>query len=152
MPPRMTTRSAGRQTAAPRGGRTGRGGGTLENQQAELVVELVIKVVKEVTKGDFRSVNVDNGQNGCSYKELMACNPKDYDGKGGAIVYTCWIESGISPGHEWTRGREAAVGMTWEDFKGLMRKEFCPNNELQKLESEFWCHAMVGAGHDVYTD
>ncbi|GKF96823.1 hypothetical protein Tco_0292644, partial [Tanacetum coccineum] len=31
MPPRMTTRSAGRQTAAPRGGRTGgrtgRGGG-----------------------------------------------------------------------------------------------------------------------------
>ncbi|GKB45276.1 putative reverse transcriptase domain-containing protein [Tanacetum coccineum] len=51
-----------------------------------------------------------------------------------------------------TRGREAAVGMTWEDFKGLMRKEFCPNNELQNLESEFWCHAMVRAGHAAYTD
>ncbi|GJR30714.1 retrovirus-related pol polyprotein from transposon TNT 1-94 [Tanacetum coccineum] len=51
-----------------------------------------------------------------------------------------------------TKGRETAVCMTWEDFKGLMRKEFCPNNELQKLESEFWGHTMVGAGHAAYTD
>ncbi|GJW29561.1 putative reverse transcriptase domain-containing protein [Tanacetum coccineum] len=29
---------------------------------------------------------------GCSYKEFSACNPKEYDGKGGAIVLTCWIE------------------------------------------------------------
>ncbi|GJS56422.1 putative reverse transcriptase domain-containing protein [Tanacetum coccineum] len=50
------------------------------------------------------------------------------------------------------RGREAVVGMTWEDFKTLMREEFYPNNEMQKLESEFWCHAMVGAGHAAYID
>ncbi|GJY79753.1 putative reverse transcriptase domain-containing protein [Tanacetum coccineum] len=29
---------------------------------------------------------------GCSYKEFSACNPKEYDGKGGAIVLTRWIE------------------------------------------------------------
>ncbi|GKA01147.1 reverse transcriptase domain-containing protein [Tanacetum coccineum] len=29
---------------------------------------------------------------GCTYKEFLACNPKEYDGKVGAIVYTCWIE------------------------------------------------------------
>nr|GFA56836.1 reverse transcriptase domain-containing protein [Tanacetum cinerariifolium] len=29
---------------------------------------------------------------GGTYKEFLACNPKEYDGKGGAIVYTCWIE------------------------------------------------------------
>ncbi|GJW71694.1 putative reverse transcriptase domain-containing protein [Tanacetum coccineum] len=51
-----------------------------------------------------------------------------------------------------TRGREAAVGMTWEDFKTLTREELCPNNEMQKLESEFWCHSMVGAGHAAYTN
>ncbi|GKG49632.1 reverse transcriptase domain-containing protein, partial [Tanacetum coccineum] len=51
-----------------------------------------------------------------------------------------------------TKGREAAVGMTWEDFKVLMSKEFYPNNEMQKLETEFWCHAMVEAGHAAYTD
>ncbi|GKA19613.1 hypothetical protein Tco_0699528 [Tanacetum coccineum] len=33
-----------------------------------------------------------NNTSGCSYKEFMACNPKEYDGKGGVIVYTCWIE------------------------------------------------------------
>nr|GEU33817.1 putative reverse transcriptase domain-containing protein [Tanacetum cinerariifolium] len=35
--------------------------------------------------------NVGN-QNGCSYKEFLACNPKEYDGKGGIIVLTQWIE------------------------------------------------------------
>ncbi|GKD69805.1 hypothetical protein Tco_1323895 [Tanacetum coccineum] len=51
-----------------------------------------------------------------------------------------------------TRGQKAAIGMTWKDFKALMREELCPNNEMQKLETEFWCHAMVGVGHAAYTD
>ncbi|GKC07483.1 reverse transcriptase domain-containing protein [Tanacetum coccineum] len=104
-----------------------------------------------------------------------ACNPKEYDGKGGAIVYTRWIEkmesvqdmsgcrdsqkvkytagSFVGKALTWwnsqihTRGREAAVGMSWEDFKTLTREEFCPSNEMQKLETELWNHAMVGAGH-----
>ncbi|GJT81594.1 putative reverse transcriptase domain-containing protein, partial [Tanacetum coccineum] len=67
MPLRMTTRSAGRVTAAPRGGRiggrTGRGGGRTRGQSG-----------------------------GCTYKEFLACNPKEYDEKGGAIVYTRWIK------------------------------------------------------------
>nr|GEW92880.1 hypothetical protein [Tanacetum cinerariifolium] len=29
---------------------------------------------------------------GCTHKEFLASNPKEYDGKGGAIVYTCWIK------------------------------------------------------------
>nr|GFA70598.1 reverse transcriptase domain-containing protein [Tanacetum cinerariifolium] len=75
----MMTRSSGQQTTAPQGGwtggRTGRRGNYASNIQ-----------------GDVRSVNVGNGRNGCSYKEFMACNIKDYDGKGGAIVYTRWIK------------------------------------------------------------
>ncbi|GJU16349.1 putative reverse transcriptase domain-containing protein [Tanacetum coccineum] len=62
---------------------------------------------------------------GCTYKEFLACNPKEYDGKG---------------------------GMSWEDFKTLTREEFCSSNEMQKLETELWNHAMVGAGHAAYTD
>ncbi|GKB70448.1 hypothetical protein Tco_0931860 [Tanacetum coccineum] len=91
--------------------------------------------------------------------------------QGGAIVYTRWIEkmesfhdmsgcgdnqkvkytanSFINKALTWcnsqvqTRGRESAVGMTWEDFKTLTREELCPNNEMQKLETKFWCHAMI---------
>ncbi|GJZ47177.1 putative reverse transcriptase domain-containing protein, partial [Tanacetum coccineum] len=51
-----------------------------------------------------------------------------------------------------TRSREAAVGMSWEDFKNLTREEFCLINEMQKLETEFWNHVMVRAGHGAYTD
>ncbi|GKE76467.1 hypothetical protein Tco_1542587, partial [Tanacetum coccineum] len=91
-------------------------------------------------QGDVRSANVSNGRNGCSYKEFMTCNPKDYNGKGGAIVYTRWIEKMESVQ---TRGREATVGMTWEDFKDLMRKEFGPNNEMQKLETELVPHLVT---------
>ncbi|GKE44041.1 putative reverse transcriptase domain-containing protein, partial [Tanacetum coccineum] len=160
----------------------------LENQRAELVVELVIKMVKEVTEvlrrmealTKFLTSPWSSLSNCKTYFLPSLLNPKDYDGKGGAIVYTCWIEkmesvqdmsacgvnqkvkytasSFIGKALTWwniqfqTRGREAAVGMTWEDFKVLIRKEFCPNNEMQKLETEFWCHAMVGVGHAAYFD
>nr|GFA43111.1 reverse transcriptase domain-containing protein [Tanacetum cinerariifolium] len=51
-----------------------------------------------------------------------------------------------------TRGQEAAAGMTWKGFKTLTREVLYPNNEMQKLKTEFLCHAMVGAGHAAYTD
>ncbi|GJT39873.1 putative reverse transcriptase domain-containing protein [Tanacetum coccineum] len=178
MPPRMTTRSAGRSTAAPRGGktggRTGRGGGRTGEPTGRVL--------------DFSTVIAQQLQNllptiiaqvgSCSYKEFLACNPKDFDGKGGAIVYTRWTEKMKSVqdmnrcgDHQKVKyycqfiigrhdmftlsileGQEAAFSMTWKDFKALIREQFCPNNEMQKLESEFWCHAMVGVIHAAYTD
>ncbi|GJW15708.1 reverse transcriptase domain-containing protein [Tanacetum coccineum] len=47
---------------------------------------------------------------------------------------------------------KADVRMAWEDFKTLTREEFRPVNEMQKLETEFWNHTMVGAGHAAYID
>ncbi|GJY66370.1 putative reverse transcriptase domain-containing protein [Tanacetum coccineum] len=35
---------------------------------------------------------------------------------------------------------------------GSFVEEFCPSHEMQKLETELWNHAMVGAGHAAYTD
>ncbi|GJW91154.1 reverse transcriptase domain-containing protein [Tanacetum coccineum] len=51
-----------------------------------------------------------------------------------------------------TLSREVAVSMSWNDFKFMMIQEFCPSHEMQKLETEFWNHTMVGAGHAAYTD
>ncbi|GKA64756.1 putative reverse transcriptase domain-containing protein [Tanacetum coccineum] len=124
--------------------------------------------------------NGNGGNNGCSYKGFQACGPKEYDGKGGAIALTRWIEkmenvldnSGCSENQKvkyaassfvnkaltwWNtqiqaRGREAAIGMTWNDFKALLVEEFCPSNEMERLENEFWNHKMVGANHAAYTD
>ncbi|GJV26639.1 reverse transcriptase domain-containing protein [Tanacetum coccineum] len=129
---------------------------------------------------DNRNANIGNGMNRCSYKDFVACKPKESDGKGGAVAYIRWVKkieeiqdisdcgynqkvkysAGLLTGRAltcckyevMTRGRKAAVGMTWEDFKVLMKEEYCPSNEIQKLEMEFWNHAMVGAGHSAYTD
>ncbi|GJU48648.1 reverse transcriptase domain-containing protein [Tanacetum coccineum] len=149
-----------------------RGQGNGRNQNGNAVDDHI--------QGDVGNVIENNDRRGCTYKELLACNLKEYDGKGGAIVYTRWIEkmetvqdmsgcrdsqkvkytagSFVGKALTWwnsqiyTRRREAAVGMSWEDFKTFTREKFCPSNEMQKLETELWNHAMVGAGHAAYTD
>ena len=42
--------------------------------------------------------------------------------------------------------------MTWDDIKELLTGEYCPNNEMKKLEKELRNHTMVGASHAAYTD
>ncbi|GJZ00981.1 putative reverse transcriptase domain-containing protein [Tanacetum coccineum] len=49
------------------------------------------------------------------------------------------------------RGRAAAIAQPWEDFKKWLKEEYFPNDEIQKLESEFWNHKMVGSDIDGYT-
>ncbi|KAI3824328.1 hypothetical protein L1987_05786 [Smallanthus sonchifolius] len=36
------------------------------------------------------------------------------------------------------RGIEVALALPWADVKTLMTDEFCPRNEIKKLEAEFW--------------
>ncbi|GJU67723.1 putative reverse transcriptase domain-containing protein [Tanacetum coccineum] len=100
-------------------------------------------VVNENILENVRNVLVNGNLIGCSYKEFLACNPKEYDGKGGAVVLTRWIEkmenvqdmSGCS------------VDQKVKYTTGLLMEELCLSNEMQKLETELWNYAMVEAGH-----
>nr|GFB79679.1 reverse transcriptase domain-containing protein [Tanacetum cinerariifolium] len=134
-----------------------------------LTDEAVRCVTNNVNNANANGGNGGNGRNGgsngCSYKTFLACNPQDYDRKGGAITLTRWIEkmesvieTGGCAGNQkvkyatssfinkaltwWStqvqeRGREAAIRMSWVDFNALLMEEFCPSNEIKKLESEF---------------
>ncbi|GJT28632.1 hypothetical protein Tco_0908907 [Tanacetum coccineum] len=101
------------------------------------------------------------GTMGVPTRDFKACGPKEYNGKGGAIELTRWIEkmenvldnSGCSENQKvkyaaslfvikaltwWNtriqaRGREAAICITWNDFKALLVEEFCPSNEMEKV-------------------
>ncbi|GJS07537.1 hypothetical protein Tco_0364333 [Tanacetum coccineum] len=86
--------------------------------------------INDNIQGDVRNVTENNNHRGCTYKEFLACTPKEYDEKGGAVVYTRWMEKIESIR---TLGREVTVGMSWDNFKELIREEFCPSNEMQKL-------------------
>ncbi|GKE20228.1 hypothetical protein Tco_1431740, partial [Tanacetum coccineum] len=116
MPLRVMTQSVSRPVAAPRvggtGGRVGRGGrrvresrrrnvgptgeseaqvGNRGSNQGDNMNESGTTVNDNI-QGNVRNVMGNNEREGCSYKGFLACNPKEYDGKGGAIVYTHWIE------------------------------------------------------------
>nr|GEW13748.1 hypothetical protein [Tanacetum cinerariifolium] len=136
--------------------------------------------INDNIRGNARNVIVNNGRRGCTYKEFLACNPKEYDGKEGAIIYTRWITkmesvqdiggcgddqkvkytagSFVGKALTWwnsqihTRSHEVTVSMAWDDFKVLMREEFCPSKEMHRLETKLWNHAMVRAGHAAYTN
>ncbi|GJV89862.1 putative reverse transcriptase domain-containing protein [Tanacetum coccineum] len=137
-------------------------------------------VVNENVQGNVGNVIVNGNRVGCSYKEFLACNPKEYDGKGGVVALTRWIEkmeyvhdmsgcsidqkvkytagSFVSKALTWwnsqirTLSQEVVVSMSWNDFKCMMIQKFYPRHEMQKLESELWNHAMVGVGHAAYTN
>ncbi|GJR23238.1 putative reverse transcriptase domain-containing protein [Tanacetum coccineum] len=155
----------------------------LQNLLPEIVNQVTASVNANANNGNGNGANGGNGgngNNGCTYKSFMSCNPKEYDGKGGAVVLTRWIErmetvidnSGCAENQKvryvasslvnkaltwWNtqvqaRGREAANAMSWNDFKALLVEEFCPSNEMERLENEFWNHKMIGANHAGYTD
>nr|GEV23618.1 putative reverse transcriptase domain-containing protein [Tanacetum cinerariifolium] len=182
MPPRVMTRSAGRLAVAPRGGgtggRVGREGGevnegvdgvpdfsTIIAQQLQNLLPTMLAqvgnqgsnqgnnrnqsgtAVNDNIQGDVRNVIVINSRRGCTYKEFLACNPEEYDGKGSTIVYTRWIEK-----MELVQNISGCGDDQKDEFKALTRGEYCLSNEMQKLETELWNHAMVRAGHAAYTD
>ncbi|GKC40093.1 reverse transcriptase domain-containing protein [Tanacetum coccineum] len=82
---------------------------------------------------------------GCTNKEFLACNPKEYDGKGRAIVYTNWIEkmesvqdiSGCRDNQKvkYTAGSFVGKALTWW------------NSAIHTRGRE-----AVVAGHAAYTD
>ncbi|GJT50788.1 hypothetical protein Tco_0976945 [Tanacetum coccineum] len=108
-------------------------------------------VVNENVQENVGNVLVNGNRVGCSYKEFLACNPKEYDGKRGVVVLTRWIEKMESVHDMSGCSISQKVKYTAGSFF-MMIQEFCPSHEMQKLESELWNHAMVGAGHAAYTD
>ncbi|GJS09723.1 putative reverse transcriptase domain-containing protein [Tanacetum coccineum] len=165
MPPRMRTRSAGRHAAESLGGgtveRVGRGGrgriprkdndervedlngqGNDQGLGANGGVEGVNRNVEGANRGE-RGECVSKWQLGsCSNDQKVKYNAGSFVGK--ALT---WWNSQIR-----TLSQEVAVSMSWNDFKFMKIQEFCHSHEMQKLESELWNQAMVGADHAVNTD
>ncbi|GKA41159.1 hypothetical protein Tco_0733752 [Tanacetum coccineum] len=173
----MTTHSAGRGGATPRGRRTdarrGMGGGQGNAINGNIGNNGNNDGIGNAGNGNGESgENNANGENNkegrehgnprdggnnnngnrCSYKEFLACQPNKFDGKSGAIAYTRWVEKMKSVIDMSNYAINQRVKYVADDFKTLLRDEYCPYNEMQKLENEFWNHTMIGDGHTAYTD
>ncbi|GJX52355.1 putative reverse transcriptase domain-containing protein [Tanacetum coccineum] len=125
------------------------------------------------------NATADEVTQSCSIKTFKASSDKEFFGTKGAVGLLTLFESIESVLHiskclaenqvkfassmlqgralTWwntlfqTQGRAAAIAQPWEDFKKLLMEEYCLDDEIQKLESEFWNNKMVGTDIDGYT-
>ncbi|GKC66193.1 putative reverse transcriptase domain-containing protein [Tanacetum coccineum] len=65
-------------------GDQGRGQGSGRNQNGDAINDNI--------RDDVRNVIGNNDRMSCTYKEFIAYKPKEYNGKGGVVVYTRWVE------------------------------------------------------------
>ncbi|KAJ9539536.1 hypothetical protein OSB04_032269 [Centaurea solstitialis] len=151
-----------------------------DSEIARLVTEQLVAVLPEIVSQVAAGLNANQGNNlgagaignrECTYKAFRSCNPKEFHGTEGAVGLLTWIEGMESVLHiskctegnkvepspnlvEHTSansGREATNRLTWEEFKKLLKEEYCPRSEIQKLEAELWNHEMMGSDIDSYT-
>ena len=115
----------------------------------------------------------------CTYKDFQNCKPRSFHGNEGAIGLTRWIEKTESVfqisfcpedckvrfaastfadtaltwwnSHTATMGLNTANAMSWEELKLMLVEEYCPRNEVQNLEQEFWNLSMKGSDIAGYT-
>ncbi|GJS33386.1 putative reverse transcriptase domain-containing protein [Tanacetum coccineum] len=117
-------------------------GGNVGNQNGN--------VVNENVQENVGNVIVNGNRVGCSYKEFLACNPKEYDGKGGVVVLTRWIEK-MENVHDMSGcSNDQKVKYTASLFVGKALTWW--NSQIRTLSREVANHAIIGAGHAAYTD
>nr|GEU68206.1 hypothetical protein [Tanacetum cinerariifolium] len=101
-----------------------------------------------VVNENIRNVLVNGNRVGCSYKEFLAYNPKEYDGKGGVVVLTRWIEK-----MQFVQDMSGcSIDQKMKYIAGSFVGKALTCHEIQKLETELWNHTMVEVGHAAYTD
>ncbi|KAJ0538417.1 putative nucleotidyltransferase, Ribonuclease H [Helianthus annuus] len=116
---------------------------------------------------------------GCTFKEFLACKPAEFVGNEGATATLRWLEKteaviAISKcaeedqvmyasnlfkegALEWwntvlqAKGRRVAYAMTWEEFKNLVERKFCPEYEKEQMANKFLNHRMTGVDCRGYT-
>ncbi|XP_071738142.1 uncharacterized protein [Rutidosis leptorrhynchoides] len=121
-----------------------------------------------------------NTRQNCTYKEFMACKPLPFKGTEGPVGLTHWIEKMESvfsisncAQANWVKfatstlegkaltwwnsiarpmGLEAAHTIPWEDIKTRMTAEYCPDNEVKKMEAELWDLKVIGTDLATYTN
>nr|GEW52714.1 hypothetical protein [Tanacetum cinerariifolium] len=102
-------------------------------------------VVNENVQKNDRNVLVNGKRVGCSYKEFLACNPKEYDGKGGVVVLTQWIEKmenvqdmkgcSIDQKVKYTAGSFVGKALTWWNSQiRTLSKEIVVANAGRNIE------------------
>ncbi|XP_022003343.1 uncharacterized protein LOC110900785 [Helianthus annuus] len=122
---------------------------------------------------------IQNNQPICTFKVFMDCRPQSFSGTEGAVGLLHWFEKAESafamcnyPARDrvkfatgtledgaltWWNAQVQMLGIDmvnatpWDKFKELMWEEYCPRDQIQKLENKYYNLKMVGSEIEAYT-
>ncbi|XP_021994930.1 uncharacterized protein LOC110891531 [Helianthus annuus] len=148
-------------------------------QQMAAIIPTLVAQLNQANAGNNNNINV-NAPAPCSFKQFNSCNPIKYSGSEGATGLLQWFEGIEStfrhcqcPNNRkvefassvfqkraltwWNRvmrdrGANVAMALTWEELRDLMRREFCPRNEMRALETEFYELTQDSGENRAYTN
>ncbi|KAI3802031.1 hypothetical protein L1987_30154 [Smallanthus sonchifolius] len=98
----------------------------------------------------------ENQQPACTFKTFMDCKPHTFSGAEGAVGLLRWFEKvesvfamcnyPLANQVKFASGTLEGPALTWWNAQ-----EYCPRDEIQKLEGEFWNLKMEGSEIELYT-
>ncbi|GKA57901.1 hypothetical protein Tco_0757089 [Tanacetum coccineum] len=104
------------------------------------------RAARENANGSRGNAGGSGGQGGappareCSFSRYMKCNPTTFHRNEGAIELCCWFKK--TETLTWwnsqvtTLGIDVANEKPWTEVKNMMTEEFCPDEEIQRMENE----------------
>nr|GFB82022.1 hypothetical protein [Tanacetum cinerariifolium] len=96
------------------------------NRMIQESVKAVIRAERERVQNEANRAegpNVAPVARECTFADFMKCSPITFCGNEGAVA---------------TLGIEVMTRKTWAEIKVMMTKEFCPLEEIQRMEGELW--------------
>ncbi|GKG18087.1 hypothetical protein Tco_0372385 [Tanacetum coccineum] len=125
-------------------------------KSALLTQAAILRMIKEsvdaaITAERARHANVGNddresgpvrGQDAaltvckCTFTGFMKCNPTAFHGTEGAVELLRWFKKtkSVFGINECAEGKKTVNQMPWTEMKQLMTAEFCPIEEVQRME------------------
>ncbi|GJX94872.1 putative reverse transcriptase domain-containing protein [Tanacetum coccineum] len=82
----------------------------------------------------------------CTYSSFMKCNPTSFHGNEGAVELCRWFEKTES-----VFSISECAERNKNDMKIMMREEFCPPEEIQRMEVELWNLRVKDSNISAYT-
>ncbi|GJT89812.1 putative reverse transcriptase domain-containing protein [Tanacetum coccineum] len=145
---------AGRNTCRNTGNNTNPPNKTANEVTRQLNTALLNLLTQLVQALGGNRANQREVAQSCSIKTFRASGANEFFGTEGVVGLLTWFKSNESVLHITkcpAESQTAAIAQPWKDFKKLLMEEYCLDVEIQKLESDFWNHKMVGSDIDGYT-
>ncbi|GJY26967.1 putative reverse transcriptase domain-containing protein [Tanacetum coccineum] len=115
------------------------------------------------TRGNPSRAGGSGGNNGdqggappireCTYASFMKCNPITFWGVEGVVELCHWFEKTeiVFSISEYAERNKVANGKSWAEMKAVMKEEFCPPEEIQRMEIELWNLRVKDSNIVAYT-